>query len=290
MSSLMPKITVVTPSYNQAQFIEQTILSVIYQGYENLEYIVLDGGSTDNSVEIIKKYESHIDYWHSKKDNGQGAAINEGFARSTGEILYFLNSDDILMPGALLRIGELFKSVTKPTIVFGNCMHFHQTRLKARSSNVVYDQKHFSMNLYNYMIQPSAFCNRAAWETTGVFNEDIYYAIDWDWFLRAERAGVDFVGIDDYLSLFRWHENHKTGVKGKDNPRDIELGKIYAQYHSEKIKNAFLKIRKVRNGSKFMNDLIYASNLLNIVPLRRVLHLLICPNVTYHEYFSLTHM
>ena len=290
MPASLPKITVVTPSYNQAQYIEQTILSVIYQGYGNLEYIVLDGGSTDGSVEIIKKYEKHIDYWHSKKDNGQGAAINEGFARATGEIFYFLNSDDILMPGALLRIGELFKSVTTPTVIFGNCMHFHQTRLKVRSSDIVNDRKNFAMNLYNYMIQPSSFCNRAAWETTGVFNEDIYYAIDWDWFLRAERAGVNFIPLNDYLSLFRWHEAHKTGVKGKDNPRDMELVKIYETYANKKIAMAFAKIRRVRNGSKFVNDVIHASNIFNITPLRRLLHILICPSIKYYEYFSLTHM
>ena len=103
-----PKISIVTPSYNQTQFLERTILSVLNQNYPNLEYIIIDGGSTDESVEIIKKYEKYLYYWVSEKDKGQSAAINKGFRKSKGEILAWQNSDDIYFPGVFKYIAKLF--------------------------------------------------------------------------------------------------------------------------------------------------------------------------------------
>src|SRR5437870_5518796 len=101
-----PRISMVTPSYNQGPFIRDTILSVLGQGYPNLEYLIIDGGSTDSTVEIIKEYEKHLSYRVSEKDNGQSHAINKGFRKATGEILMWLNSDDLLMPGALFFIAD----------------------------------------------------------------------------------------------------------------------------------------------------------------------------------------
>jgi glycosyltransferase involved in cell wall biosynthesis len=103
-----PKISIVTPSFNQGRFIEKTILSVIEQDYPNLEYIIIDGGSTDESVEVIKKYDQHLAYWVSEPDRGQSHAINKGFERATGEIFGWLNSDDWYHPGALKAVAEAF--------------------------------------------------------------------------------------------------------------------------------------------------------------------------------------
>jgi glycosyltransferase involved in cell wall biosynthesis len=290
MQELLPKISIVTPSYNQGEYIEQTILSVIYQGYDNLEYFVLDGGSTDNTVEVIKKYEDKINYWHSKKDNGQSAAINEGFAMSTGDILYWLNSDDVLLPGTLLKIGRLFKSVTEPTLIFGNCLHYHQVNLKVRGSNVVKAQQFYKLSLYDYLIQPSTFWNRAAWEITGKINDDIYYVMDWEWFVRAEKAGVKFVGINDYISIFRLHDVHKTSTKGIGNKRDIEMAEIYGRFNSENIKNAFIKLKMIKNKSQFMHNVIYAAEHYNLTFISHLLHLLLFPKISYYEYKNISGM
>src|SRR5690606_28750520 len=109
--SNLPKISIITPSYNQSNFLEETILSVINQNYPNLEFFVIDGGSTDHSVEIIKQYENKIDFWVSEKDNGQSHAINKGFKRATGTIITWLNSDDVLTPGILHKIAEKFSQL-----------------------------------------------------------------------------------------------------------------------------------------------------------------------------------
>jgi len=118
-----PKISIVTPSYNQAQFLERTILSVLNQNYPNLEYIIIDGGSTDGSVEIIKKYEKYLAYWVSEKDKGQADAINKGFQKSSGEILAYINSDDTYNPGAFLKIAKAFAKSPRADLMFGNVNH-----------------------------------------------------------------------------------------------------------------------------------------------------------------------
>ena len=115
----LPRVTVVTPSFNQAIFLEETIRSVLLQDYPDLEYIVMDGGSSDGSVEIIKKYEKHLAYWTSEKDAGASDAIRKGFERATGSILAYLNSDDLYLPGAIHRLVNRLRSV-KGDVVYGN--------------------------------------------------------------------------------------------------------------------------------------------------------------------------
>jgi glycosyltransferase involved in cell wall biosynthesis len=291
MPESLPKISVITPSYNQGAYIEQTILSVIFQGYDNLEYIVLDGGSSDESVEVIKKYEKYINYWHSKKDNGQAAAINEGFGMATGEILCWLNSDDVLLPGTLLKIGRMFASIKEPALIFGNCLHFHQTRFnKVRGSDVVKWQKSFKLSLCDYIIQPSAFWNRDAWQITGRLNEDLCYTMDWDWFIRAERAGVKFIPINEYLSLFRLLDVHKTSIKGRNNPRHTEMAKIYGIYNNKNVEKAFSKLKKYANRSKFFHNVVYTTNLYNITFLRRIIHISLFPYISFNEYDGISRM
>ena len=288
MPDLLPKITVVTPSYNQAQFLEQTILSVIGQGYPNLEYIIMDGGSKDGSVEIIKKYENNITYWQSKKDNGQGAAINEGFSRSTGDILCWINSDDLYMPGTLLKIGRMFKEISDPTILFGNCLHFYENSSKTRGSNIEKHHRELQLELCDYIIQPSSFWNRKAWEKTGIINESFHYVFDWEWFIRAKRSGVQFSPLKDYLSLYRIHEAHKSGTGG--DKRSIELAEIYGLYNGEKIKKAFAKWDRHNTKNKWVHNAVYGARTYHLTTISRIIHFLLLPSVSFREYDHITRM
>jgi glycosyltransferase involved in cell wall biosynthesis len=231
-----PKITVVTPSYNQGQFIEQTILSVIGQNYPNLEYIIMDGGSSDNTVEIIKKYEKHISYWVSAKDNGQAEAINRGFARSTGSILAWLNSDDYYLPNTLFTVAKQLPT-DKPSILIGNCIHTVDGTNKIFGSRV--DKKHQSTNLLleDYVIQPSSFWNKLTWEEVGTLDEKLHYVFDWDWFIRALNKNVVFNSCQDYLSVYRIHKNHKTG--SGSTKRNDELLYIYQKYAPKEITDLY---------------------------------------------------
>jgi glycosyltransferase involved in cell wall biosynthesis len=286
MPEYLPRITVVTPSYNQAQFLEQTILSVIGQEYPNLEYFLMDGGSNDGSFDIIKKYEKHFDYWQSEKDGGQTAAINAGFARSTGEILCWLNSDDMFMPGALLKIGKIFQSISEPTVIFGNCLHFYEKSAKARGSDVVSDHKAYKLELSDYVIQPSSFWAKSTFENVGILDETYNFGMDWEWFLRAKQKGVKFVPIPDYLSLYRIHDAHKSGSGSAK--RDDEIVKLYRAYANEKIVKAFLKLNKYMTRYKSFRNIVYAANHYDNNFVTKLIHLLFFSYISFEEYKNIT--
>src|ERR1700733_11361468 len=154
------KISVITPSYNQGQFIEETILSVLNQDYDNTEYIVIDGGSTDNTVEIIKKHENKLAYWVSEKDNGQSHAINKGFKLATGDIICWINSDDILIQGALKRVSQYFSDNPDKLIVNGYTMRIDSTSNILFTHFVMEPRYWFAKHGVYYINQPSMFFKR----------------------------------------------------------------------------------------------------------------------------------
>lgn len=233
--SAIPKITIVTPSYNQGQFIEETIISVIGQNYPNLEYIIMDGGSTDNTVEIIKKYEEHLYYWVSEKDGGQSEAINKGFKMCSGDILGWLNSDDLYMPGSLSYISENINTDSS-ALYFGNCIHFKETeKLMSNGSDVVTSQSCKKLTDMDYIVQPSAFWTRKTWNRVGELREDLHYAFDWEWFIRAELSDINLISIAKCLSLYRFHSQHKTATGSVK--RQEEILKVYSIYNE---RNALL--------------------------------------------------
>lgn len=229
MISTLPKISIITPSYNQAQFLEATILSVLGQNYPNLEYIIMDGGSTDHSAEIIKKYEKQLFFWCSEKDSGQSNAINNGFKKSTGEILMWLNSDDILMPNILHKVAEIYLE-NKNFLHFGNCIHFNNTDngLNCFGSNVIKQHQNYNLKDADYIIQPSSFWGRNIWDEIGELSETVHFGFDWEWFLKVEKK-FELKPIAEVISMYRIHDDHKSGTGGRK--RQEELLKIYEEFN-----------------------------------------------------------
>lgn len=236
-SSNYPKISIVTPSYNQGHFIEETILSVIGQHYPNLEYIIIDGGSTDNTVEIIKKYEKLITYWISEKDNGQAEAINKGFSMAKGQIFGWLNSDDMYLPGTLKYISEKL-NIENKDLILGNCFHMKEGSEFGFGSNVQKSKEKYDIKVCDFAIQPSSFWTKNAWQATGQLTVKYNFVFDWEWFIRATTCQVNFILTDKYLSVYRLHDAHKTGIGGKK--RMLEINEIYRLYLGKDICNLHL--------------------------------------------------
>lgn len=239
-SNHWPRISVITPSYNQAQFIEETIQSILFQGYPNLEYIIIDGGSQDESVQIIKKYEKHLSYWHSKKDKGQADAINQGMRLATGEVVCWLNSDDLYLPGTLLEIGRHFMGKTNTaSLAYGSALTMWQEKEDLNGSARVarpFDREVLTYS--DYIVQPSSFWTQKLWSEVGELNSEYHYVLDWDWFIRASKI-IDFTYIPRFLSVYRLHLKHKTGSGGK--LRINEINEIIERYAPENWKK-FYKI------------------------------------------------
>jgi glycosyltransferase involved in cell wall biosynthesis len=203
-----PKITIVTPSYSQAEFLERTILSVLNQNYPNLEYIIIDGGSVDKSVDIIKKYEKYLDYWTSEPDRGQAHAVNKGWARANGEILGWLNSDDLLLPGSLRKIASAFLENPEAVIVYGESYYVdHEDHVIRR-----FETEPFSRELFReicYICQPSVFFHNKVIGKIGMLDEGLKYCMDYDFWIRASNV-FNFTYIREFLAGARVHGESKT--------------------------------------------------------------------------------
>jgi glycosyltransferase involved in cell wall biosynthesis len=205
-----PKITIVTPSYNQAQFLEETILSIVEQDYPNLEWMIVDGGSTDGSVDVIRKYEKHLAWWVSEKDRGQTDALNKGLRRATGDIFGFLNSDDLYTPGTLQAVGEAFASDSSLTMLLGRCRYIAADGSPLSECPYVGDVSIEEFVANNPVPQPSLFVRMDVCRGVGEFNNAFQHAFDHDYWLRAMLLGHKIRGMDRLLSLYRLHESSKT--------------------------------------------------------------------------------
>jgi GT2 family glycosyltransferase len=219
-----PKISVVTPSYNQGKFITATFESVFGQNYPDLEYLVLDGGSTDETRAILDQYRPRLAYSCSQKDNGQADAINKGFGRATGEILAWLNSDDQYTPDALMHVAVAFDTFPEADIVVGACgllqdgpvpKRIHHSALPfGRVTPLPLAQLLDLENCWlkgHFFYQPEVFCRRRIWEAAGAHvADDLYYCFDYDLWVRMAQAGAKVVHIPDLLALYRVHAEQKT--------------------------------------------------------------------------------
>lgn len=210
-SFIYPKISIVTPSYNQGSFLEKTIQSVLNQNYPNLEYIIVDGGSKDNSVEIIKKYENHIHYWVSEKDNGQSDAINKGFSKATGEIYYWINSDDYLVPNILKKVGEYNWEKNVGLLVgIGSIIDLKGNILYTPSYyEPIITEKLFEWTDGKDFMQPACFFSKQAWEDCGPLNKSLYFCMDVDlWINISKKYKID--RVQEIFARAYAHKNAKT--------------------------------------------------------------------------------
>lgn len=213
MNENFPKITIITPSYNQGQYIEQTILSVIEQNYPNLEYIIIDGGSTDNTIEIIKKYQKHIAYWVSEKDRGQSHAINKGISVATGDIFNWINSDDYLEKDSLQKIAEIFVQNPQMNLLCGHSNIFYQNNSSKSFLSRTNIYKTIEETLIHEEInQPGMFYKMSCIKELGGINESLHYVMDLElWFRYMLKFGIgNILQIDATFANFRIHENSKT--------------------------------------------------------------------------------
>jgi glycosyltransferase involved in cell wall biosynthesis len=209
-----PLVSIVTPSYNQAAFLEETIRSVLEQDYEPLEYIVVDDGSTDGSAAIVERYSNRIAWWTRQEHAGQVTALNRGFARSHGELMGFLNSDDTLLPGAISTMVDEHERDPQLLLVYGDAEYTNEAsertgRLRARE----FDVGEMVRRCENHVVQPSTLWRREAWDRFGPLDEEGYYFFDFEFFLRFPRDRVR--RIAKTLSTYRVHPAAKsTGADG----------------------------------------------------------------------------
>jgi len=224
---LWPRITVITPAYNQGQFLEETMRSVLMQGYPNLEYIVINDGSTDNTVEAIKKYEPCLDYWTTQKNSGQPTAINNGMARSSGDILGWLNSDDLLLPRALERVAlaQMCNPDIKITCGFREVIDTHSRVL----SHWVHPRPcNYDLMRICYIAQETVFWSREVWEKAGPLGANWRYALDFDLWQKFMAAGYTFHLLPYFMGAFRIHPESKGSTM--EHIRQEELREIYKTY------------------------------------------------------------
>lgn len=224
-ASSIPKISIVVPSLNQGCFIEETLSSIVEQAYSNLELIVVDGGSSDNSLTVIKKFEPYITWWVSEMDSGQTAAINKGFRKATGEIMAWVNSDDCVAPGALHHVAEHFQKHPDVQVLYGNRILIdEQSReigrwiLPAHSARV--------LKWADFVPQETLYWRRSAWNAVGEqLDESFRFAMDWDLLLRFSAQHLKIERLPFFLGLFRIHQAQKTLSKMSSSGKE-EMQKI----------------------------------------------------------------
>lgn len=232
----LPKISIITPSYNQGQFLEKTILSVLNQNYPNLEYIIIDDGSTDGSIEIIKKYEKDLAYWVSGPNRGQSYVINKGMHLATGEILGYLNSDDLYKMGTLKKVGEFFKENPQLMWMCGKCNIINENGKEFYKPITWF--KNFLIKRYNYtkllvinfISQPAVFWRREIIEEIGFLNCNLNFAMDYEYWLRIGKEHKPAI-IDEYLSSFRIHPNARgTKRYTKQFQEELNIARQHSPY------------------------------------------------------------
>ncbi len=254
-----PKISLITPSFNQGKFIKETIESVLSQNYPNLEYFVIDGGSTDNTLKILKSYGNKIK-WLSEKDKGQTNAINKGLRKATGEIITYLNSDDMYLPNTLNTVAEYFMENDEAQWLTGDYFIIDEKGKKIQSYIASYKKilrrrpTFGRLTIANYIIQPSTFWRRSLLKDMGLLDESLHYCMDYDYWIRIIQKNKLHV-LDNHFSLFRIHGQSKGGEKFEEQFKEehqivkkyirnpVQL--LFHRLHATAIVLAYKLIKKV---------------------------------------------
>jgi glycosyltransferase involved in cell wall biosynthesis len=228
-----PMVSIITPSFQQGRFIERTIKSVLDQEYPNLQYFVQDGGSTDETLTVLKHYQSKLSGWVSEKDSGQSLAINLGFAHTSGDIMAWLNSDDLLLPGTLAVVIDYFNKHPEVDVVYGNRLLIDENDMEI-GRWILPGHDGEVLSWADYIPQETMFWRRSIWDKAGgQIDESFRFAMDWDLLVRFRESGAKFAHIPHFLGAFRIHEQQKTsaaiseiGYQEMNRIRERILGRV----------------------------------------------------------------
>ncbi|MGF1578283.1 MAG: glycosyltransferase family 2 protein [Gemmataceae bacterium] len=240
-----PLVSIVTPSYNQARFLRATIESVLSQTYPHIDYVVIDGGSTDNSRSILQDFTNEV-RWVSERDRGQTHAINKGLARTQGELCAYLNSDDVLAPMAVERVVGYFEKYTEVDVVYGRAEYIDELGKRIG----FYPTQPFSLARLAHdscLCQPAVFWRSSIAERVGPFNESLNYCMDYEYWLRIANAGGKFLYVDDVLASARLHSAAKTTAQSI--PMHLESIEVCYQQLGSVTVGPFLGLWKERIAS-----------------------------------------
>ena len=227
-------ISIVTPSFNQVQFVGHTLQSVLNQQYPNLEYVVIDGASSDGSQQVIAQAEKHLTHWISEVDKGQTEAINKGFRLTTGEIMGYLNSDDVLLPGALNTVDDYFLRRPDIDVIYGHRILIDEQGM-AIGRWILPPHTSLAYAWADFVPQETMFWRRRIWDRAGgQLDESFRFAMDWDLISRFSSIGARFCRLPRYLAAFRVHANQKTSSQMATIGAE-EIERVIEKMHGRKV-------------------------------------------------------